>query len=322
MTLIVSILGFMMDPGSWHTKRTLFSGMLNPLYLPQLAFRTPLAMVLAGALGLPAVARLAPPERRAEAVRAVCRWLLVWAPLCLLGAWWYARSVPVEMAKNLPVALLTQGLAAWSRRALEVAAIAVGAILVVALWGAFSRRRLWLAVGLAPAVLCVWLVGHFERVREFIRKPYAINGYLFANGVRKDDYPILRRDGILAHTAYEVALPPSGDDRRDLGAEVFLAACSRCHTTDGINGMRGLLAAMYGERAPWDETAIAAYVQGLHNVRPYMPAFPGSDDERHALARFLASLRTDPTPLPGAQTAGIRPSHHAPRAAATLSALP
>ena len=49
MALIVSILSFMMDPGAWRSDRTLFSGMLNPLYLPQLAFRTPLAMVMAGA---------------------------------------------------------------------------------------------------------------------------------------------------------------------------------------------------------------------------------------------------------------------------------
>ena len=41
MALIVSILSFMMDPGAWRADRTLLSGMLNPVYLPQLAFRTP-----------------------------------------------------------------------------------------------------------------------------------------------------------------------------------------------------------------------------------------------------------------------------------------
>src|SRR5690554_5464516 len=40
MAIIVAILGFMMDPGSWIEKKSLFTGFLNPLYLPQLLFRT------------------------------------------------------------------------------------------------------------------------------------------------------------------------------------------------------------------------------------------------------------------------------------------
>ena len=48
MAIIVSILGFMMDPGNWLTDQTLLAGFTNPMYLPQLAFRTPLALAMAG----------------------------------------------------------------------------------------------------------------------------------------------------------------------------------------------------------------------------------------------------------------------------------
>ena len=48
MTIIVAILGFMMTPGNWLSNRSFFSGMANPLYIPQLYFRTPLAMMLGG----------------------------------------------------------------------------------------------------------------------------------------------------------------------------------------------------------------------------------------------------------------------------------
>lgn len=58
MSPIVSILSFMMAPGAWRTNKTLFSGMLNPVYGPQLAFRTPLAMVMAGVAALCITARV------------------------------------------------------------------------------------------------------------------------------------------------------------------------------------------------------------------------------------------------------------------------
>jgi len=38
MAIIVSILGFMMDPGNWKTHHSLINGFTNPIYLPQLLF--------------------------------------------------------------------------------------------------------------------------------------------------------------------------------------------------------------------------------------------------------------------------------------------
>jgi hypothetical protein len=56
MAIIVGILAFMMDPGSWVEKKSLVTGFLNPLYLPQLVFRTPVAMMMAGTVALMFVA--------------------------------------------------------------------------------------------------------------------------------------------------------------------------------------------------------------------------------------------------------------------------
>ncbi|HKL32957.1 MAG TPA: hypothetical protein VJ919_10495, partial [Tangfeifania sp.] len=52
MAIIVGILGFMMDPGSWEERKTLLSGFVNPLYFPQLIFRAPVAMMMAGCVAL------------------------------------------------------------------------------------------------------------------------------------------------------------------------------------------------------------------------------------------------------------------------------
>ena len=209
MALIVSILGFMMDPGSWKTDHTLLRGMLNPMYLPQLAFRTPLAMVMAGAYGWAIL--LWTTDRgsslRVQAVRSMARWTLIWIIPCVLGGIWYARTVPHAMQTQLPVALLTQALEGWAQTARWVL---FGVCLLLALlmgFGAILPHRTPRSLLLIPALLSIILIGIFERVREFIRKPYAIPSYLYSNGFRVDDYPMLQRDGILPHATYTLTLP-------------------------------------------------------------------------------------------------------------------
>ncbi|WP_394845501.1 cytochrome c [Pendulispora brunnea] len=306
MALIVSILSFMMDPGSWHSDKTLFSGMFNPVYLPQLAFRTPLAMIMAGAFALAIVAwSEEDASMRARAVRTISSWILVWMLPCAAGGFWYARAVPSAMAANLPIALGTQALQAWSRTALAVLGGACAVIAIVALWGARkpNSTRTWALV--VPALLSILLIGAFERVREFVRKPYAIAGYLYSNGLRKDDYPLLQRDGLLARATYTRVRRITEANEVDAGREVFLLACTRCHTVDGVNGIRSVLAAMYGDDRPWDREAIASYVGSMHDLRPFMPPFPGNEREKNALAVYLEHLQLHRETLEGAQSTGV-----------------
>ncbi len=308
MALIVSILGFMMDPGAWHGDRTLLSGMFNPLYLPQLAFRTPLAMVMAGTAGL-IITRWSTPDGplRHAATRAIGRWILCWLPLCVAGGAWYAQAIPSEMTSKVPVALLTQALASWSHGALVALLLSAVALAGLAAWAAWRPARIagWAVV--LPALIAIVLVGTFERVREFIRKPYAISGYLYSNGYRVEDYPLLQRDGLLALATYARVREITPATQVDAGREVFLLACTRCHTVDGINGIRGTLQRMYGD-TPWDASALDAYIGVMHEARPFMPPFPGNRDERTALAAYLVQLQHHPETLDGAQTTGVQPA--------------
>ena len=316
MSLIVSILSFMMDPGAWRTNKTLFSGMLNPVYGPQLAFRTPLAMVMAGVAALCITASVTKrgSDLRAQAVQALSRWVLAWIPLCVLGGYWYARAIPASMTGNVPVALLTQALAAWSRTALQVLAGASALVAVIAAWGALRPATLRTPALVVSAALTLGLVGTFERVREFIRKPYAIADYLYSNGIRKADYPLLQRDGLLAHATYTRVRTINADNHVDAGREVFILACTRCHTVDGVNGVKGLLQAMYGNDAHWDPSAIAGFIGIMHTARPFMPPFPGSMLERAALGEYLASLQFHSDPIDGAQVSGVQAPAFAPPA--------
>jgi hypothetical protein len=306
MALIVSILSFMMDPGAWRTEKTLFSGMLNPIYVPQLAFRTPLSMVMAGGFGL--VGLLWTTERqselRARGVRVMSGWLLAWIVPCLLGGAWYAHVVPVAMRPNLPVALVTQALEPWSLTALwslVVAAVLVAAVAIRGAWRASLPG--WALV--VPAVTSVALVATFERVREFIRKPYVIADYMYSNGFRKEDYPLLNRDGLLARATYTSVRKITPENEIEAGREVFVLACTRCHTSDGVNGVRDILARLYGSTSPWSEENIASYLGAMSAARPFMPPFPGNDAERSALAAYLVHLQSHDDSIEGAQSVGV-----------------
>lgn len=305
MALIVSILGFMMDPGSWHGDRTLLSGMLNPLYLPQLAFRTPLAMVMGGAAAL-IIARLSTrrdPALRASATRVIGWWMLAWSPLVVAGGTWYASAVPDGMLAQLSVALVTQNLTQWASSA-KVALLATAAVIAaVAAWAALRPATLRAWAVLLPALASALLLGTFERVREFVRKPYAIAGYLYANGLREEDYPLVRREGLLATATYARVREITHDNQVEAGREVFTLACTRCHTVDGVNGVRAALANLYPDQR-WDAKQIDLYLGSMHLARPFMPPFPGTFAERAALGRYLANLQLHPEVLEGAQDSG------------------
>ncbi|MBS7538894.1 c-type cytochrome [Ancylobacter lacus] len=322
MAIIVAILGFMMDPGNWLTDHSFWTGVLNPLYIPQLAFRTPLAAAMAGIISMFLILFFTGKQDafRLEALRAVGVWTLVFAPFVLLAGWWYYTSVPEAMKDNLAVSLATMQFAEWQNKFLQIAVVTVITILLV-VQVAIARPNLLPKVALVvPFVAILWMTGHFERVREFIRKPYVIGQYMYANGLRVGDYALLQRDGVLAYATYSNPLTPaeqaglpaglSGEQRDALleriqkGKDVFMDTCSRCHTGHGMNSITGHLKRMFGDR-PWTPELTAGYIEGMHYAQPFMPPFPGNAQELQWLGAYLEHLQNNTAPIPGAQTAGV-----------------
>ncbi len=306
MAIIVAVLGFMMTTGAWRNDQSFWSALMNPLYLPQLAFRTTFAMTTAGLFAWFLIAFFArrEPAFRRKVIRWVAGWILAWLPLCLASALWYWQRVPAAMASQIDVALLTQQYAQWSDELGYILAAAVIAILVTALFGLARPRWVPRVALLVPFILGIWMLGHFERTREFIRKPYVIADYMYANGVRTRDLPICQRDGILTHATYASVHEVTDDNRLTAGREVFTLACSRCHTTDGVNSMVAKFETLYGP-APWDAAKTAGKVKWLHGTRPYMPPFPGNDAEAEALVVYIQHVGETGEPLAGAQATGV-----------------
>jgi len=307
MAVIVAILGFMMDTGTWPQQPSLLRGVLNPIYLPQLLFRTPYAMMAAGLFALLIMyfftGRGSP--FRARAIRFASLWTLAWTPLCAVGAALYWRVIPEQMLGNVAVALGTQAFEQWHRTLAWVIFAAAGVAMLVVLWGVLWPSRLPRVALLVPFVLCIWLLGYFERTREFVRKPYVIEEYLYANGIRKDAYPLLREEGLLAHATYVPMREVTDANRIEAGREVFRIACTRCHTTTGVNAVVAKLEGLYGP-PPWEAEAVRGYLAGMHNARPFMPPFPGNEAELGALTDYLLSLPGAAVSLEGAQAEGVR----------------
>jgi mono/diheme cytochrome c family protein len=310
MAIITAILGFMMEPGRWASEESFISGVFNPIYLPQLAFRTPVAMVTAATFVLFLIYFFTRSQiqLRGRVIRLVSLWILGWLPLVAAGCLWYWKVVPAWMLENVPVALVTQDLTRWHQEAALALAALVAVMLACAVLGA--ARPGWLPRGalLVPFALSLVILGSFERVREFIRKPYVIGGYMYANGIRQEDYPLLQEEGLLPHAAFARVRSASDGDRLLAGQEMFRIACTRCHTSNGVNAVRRRLERMYGP-SPWDRDVVKTYLGSMHLTRPFMPPVPGNDAEKGALADYLVALGQRQQPVTGAQISGFRAAH-------------
>jgi len=293
MAVIVAILGFKMDPGAWQFERSFLSGILNPIYLPQLAFRTPMAMLMAGALAL--FLNLFFTERggefRRRATRFACIWMLVWLPPFAAGALWYRDVIPRFMAQHLAVALGTVQFEGLYSTILVFTGLALAAVAAVALLGALRPAALPRWAWAVPMALVIVLTAQFERAREFIRKPYVVAGYIYANGIRVSDYPLLMEEGLLANSTFAAEKAVTAGNHLRAGHDIFLLACSRCHTLNGVNSLRAKMERMYGRDQAWEAGAVDRYIASMFAARPFMPPFPGTVEERKALAEFLVSLQ-------------------------------
>lgn len=148
-------------------------------------------------------------------------------------------------------------------------------------------------------------LGTFERLREFIRKPYVIGDYMYANGILVDEYPLYQQTGILKHTPYAAMAEVTEENKIEAGEAVFNLACTRCHTTHGISSVVRKFERMYGTDNPLNAEAMKVYIKNMHNVRHYMPPFPGNDAELGALAAYISEQQKRPKRLEGPQVKGV-----------------
>jgi len=293
LVIINAILSFMLTPGGWapHAPGAVWKALLNPSYVPTTLVRALAAFALAGAgaVALAAFVRGADARVRERVVGLAYRMILPAVLIFPLLGWAFA-VIP--------------------ERAQQVVLGAGPAMLIFGGFGAASLAILWLGAALAAwrrdhavssvqalvTVLVAFVAyGAFEFVREGLRRPYIIEGFMYSTGVTAETAATLDRRGNITRTRAQGvvascpwALPPGKAygqlDTLGQGEAVYRAACLRCHSVDGYNAVRPLVRS-------WSRETIRHLLDRMHEVKLSMPPFPGTDAEKEALADYLVSLR-------------------------------
>jgi len=294
MVVINGIVTFMLTPGRWLETKSFWDGFLNPTYLPSLGLRFAFSLALAGVYAMLTGSRDPSPVSRARIISWSARWIIPSFLVLPAFAYWYIWSIDPQIWASAQGRMPTA-----SRYALVIvfaSAIALLGSLLAALRPARFSFLMSLAVFLA-AFATMW---SFEFIRESIRKPYVIYGYMYSNSIFTRELPPvenltvgkIRELGVLNVAGWTRHKSVSEDNALAAGREIFRLECQSCHTIGHYRSIRGLIRARN-----WDFEAIHLRLGSLDKmVNGVMPPFAGTAEEKQALARFLASLNPDIKP--------------------------
>lgn len=309
LVIIQGILAFMLTPGRWIETHAFFDGFFNPSYLPGLVMRTGICLFLGGAYLMLSAMREKEREARARMVRLLAIFQVVGIFLAYGGYRWWEAALPDSVrdlflgaAPILPKLAATRHFLLW----------ALAAYLVFALFALIAPRAERWPVAVLAMIAAFAFFGGSERLREGSRKPFVIRDFMFSNGILVGEIGALDEAGILSRATWAARL----DDGTQIGKghAVFVAECSSCHTLDGYQSIRrvlapvdpdmltGILDAMREEGKEYTsgEYTHQGHVDTQKLDYPYMPPLVGTEDEEAALVAYLLSIKPAPAAVAGA----------------------
>lgn len=283
--IITGILSAKLTPGKWTETLSFWNAFFNPTYLPSLGFRTFIAIVLAVALVSIFVRFFIKDKNVQIDVFAVFGKInAVSLPLLLLTGVWYLFNIPQE-AYDLIVwsTGMTKEIFTW----VNIAGLIV--FIIFGLWMLFKPGRISIILSLAVFFSSMGFIAEFEMVRESVRKPFIIYDYMYANGVVEKDAEKYNEEGYLPNSTFAAVKEVTEDNLYEAGEELYKGQCLACHTVDGWREKRAFATRLNG----WTEEAIDTYIDTLHETRPFMPPFVGTEEEQKALAHFLHKVANE-----------------------------
>jgi mono/diheme cytochrome c family protein len=290
MVVINGIVSFMLTSGRWIETHNFWSGFFNPSFFPSLLFRFTLSLALAGIYAL----LTASLSRDADLKGRLTKWSSAWIipPSIVLPfiGWWYIRAVPSELWAS------AQGPMPTATRYASVIIILAAITFVLSLLTLLKPRRLHLAHALLITLSALATMGAFEFIREAVRKPYVIAGYMYGNslfvtpGPGDSGFTIENIDqaGILSTAKWIEHRNLAETASLAAGKDIFRVECQSCHTRERYRGLK-----QYLDLRKWDEETVREMLSSLdlmHNG--VMPPFTGKKSELDALAAFLTDIRS------------------------------
>jgi len=282
---INGILSFMLTPGAWLVTGNFWDGFFNPTFWPALAFRTCIALMLAGLYGFLSAVTIKDQELRETMVRYCALWLLAPFYFLLVSAWWYLHALP-EAMQDLIMNRMPE-LAPFIKAFLWLSPLLVtgGLVMAIRLPAVVKRPLAWVLLAIGIIYL-----GSFEFIREGGRRPFIIQGHTYANAITVQDATKTGQAGVLAAARWTKNREITADNQQEAGREIYNLLCLPCHAIGGPMHNIGKLTAKY------TLAGLQARIPGLGNFTEYMPPFPGTPMEAHALAVFIMADPHDARP--------------------------
>jgi len=276
LLLVNGIIGFMLTPGDWLTEQGFWRGFFNPSFWPSLFFRTCVAIMLAGCYGYLTASFTKDIAVRQAMTRFSAQWSLVALAAAVPFGIWYVVVLPEQamglvMGKSPTIALSVR----WGIGA-------VACFLAITLIAGILRPAWNLKPVAFTAMLCALVsMGAFEWIREAARRPYVINGVMYSNMLKKAEVVELKKTGFLPSAIWVRNREVSTENQKAAGKELFIHQCYACHTVSGFNND------IVSRTAKMSYPALTSYIGRMHEIRPFMPPFAGTEIEAKALAAYI-----------------------------------
>jgi mono/diheme cytochrome c family protein len=297
--LISGILGFMLTPDGWPRGGTFAQAYFNPTFVPQFMLRISAGIALGALLilGWTGWRFKGTADERGRVLRLTGLVMLAAMASTAVFAWIYFSRIPQTYLTHWKFAVATS---VWSQvpNLLPVLnGVAVACLALAAVAGLLKRRRSSMLLFVPALILAVGMVAEFERVREFVRGPYLLPGYMYANQTRmvRQEAAVQQGRPLLATLDWVNSATDKAPAAR-AGRALFDANCGACHTIGGINDITVRLRGRTLE-------SVNALTSITESMVPFMPPFNGSEQERLTMSTYLYSLANKNT-LPRPQLQG------------------
>lgn len=275
LVLINGILTFMLTPGHWIETGNIWDAFFNPTFMPSFFLRISIIFALAGAYALLTGTFIKNPETRKNMIRYSGFWALFGILAAIPNYMFYNSRLPVEPNEVISGSIPTTFNA-------TMVLFVCGAILIFMVFIPILFPKKFKFPLALIFLLTAWgAFGSSEFIRESIRKPYTIYGYMYGNQILVDEYPVVAEKGGLLKSAIFVENRDTSD-KLAAGEDIFRVGCRSCHALNSYKSLRKTVKGL-------DEEFVYNVVLRLERLRGKMPPFPGNEEEASALAAYLVS---------------------------------
>ncbi len=275
--IINGIIDFMLTPGSWIENQNFWSGLFNPTFWPALAFRTFLALLIAGLFGFVTATWVKKEPLRITMTRFAALWLLIPFVLFIFSAYWYKVALPADIQEMLFQRMPAMTLYIDGFMWISPILVFGGLLLAIRMPQAVTKP-----IALMMLIIGLLYMGCFEFMREGGRKPYIIYDHMYSNSIFTRDMEKINQQGLLANAKWIKNKSITDDNRLETGRELYNVLCLSCHAVGGpMHDIQKLTAG-------FTPSGLDAMISGMETFHPYMPPYAGSDEERYALAYYIA----------------------------------